>query len=354
MFRFENISVLNGIYLALIFWVAAYIVHRRGFKKLQKALGPRLTAFLVSSLSMSKRKWKWTLQSVVMILCLMAWARPQMGQSRQEVKSEGFELMIAVDVSESMLTEDVKPSRLEQAKKELQRLVDLMPGNKMGVIAFAGSAALVSPLTNDPGAIKMYLDSLTTDTVSEQGTCFECALKIAKEGFERGGVSGDDSVKTTRVILLASDGEDHEPGALDMAAQLRKDQIRIFTVAYGTEKGGTIPVRDPMGYLRGYKKDKSGQLILTTVKGEELRKIASAGDGSFYFSTFGGDHLKNLMEDFDKLEKTQFESSVTTQYDEKYQWILLFAILLGFLEIFLGERRAGFKFWKGRYEVPQA
>ncbi len=160
-----------------------------------------------------------------------------MGLSKQEVKAQGFELIIAIDVSESMKSEDVKPSRLEQAKKEVERLMDLMPANKVGLIAFAGNASLISPLTNDPNAIKMYVDSLTSDSVSEQGTCFECALRLAKEAFERGGVTQDEFSKSSRVILISSDGEDHEPGALEAAAGLVKQGVRIFTMAYGTEKG---------------------------------------------------------------------------------------------------------------------
>lgn len=354
MFRFESHQYFYFIFLAILFWIAAAIFNKRSQKKLAHVFGSRLTVFLTSSLSIKKRRIKWALQFITLILLLIAWARPQMGQTRQEVKSEGFELMLMVDVSESMLTEDVKPSRLEQAKKELQRLVDLMPGNKTGVIAFAGNAALISPLTNDPSAVKMYLDSLTPDSVSEQGTCFECALKIAKEGFERGGASADESsAKVTRVILIASDGEDHEPGALDLAEKLKKEHMRLFTVAYGTEKGGAIPVRDPTGYLRGYKKDRSGQTILSTVNGEELRKLAAAGEGSFYFASFGGDHIKNLVEDFDKLEKTMFESSMATQYEEKFQIFIILALVFALIEIFMGEKNKSFRFWKGRYEVPQ-
>ncbi len=184
---------------------------------MQAAIGARLYPFLSSSVSHKKRTLKTVLQVLAVFLFVIALARPQLGESQQEVKSEGVEIIFAVDVSESMLAEDVKPSRLEQAKAELSRLIDLMPGNKVGVVAFAGSAALLSPLTNDPSAIKMYLESLDPNAVSSQGTNFTDALKVSKEAFERGGVSTDDTVKVTRVILIASDGEDHEPGALEEA-----------------------------------------------------------------------------------------------------------------------------------------
>jgi Ca-activated chloride channel family protein len=352
MFRFENIAALNYLWLIPIIIVLGFIFDRINKKKMSKAIGLRLYPFLSSSVSPRKRRLKTILQVVTVFLMVLALARPQMGQSKQEVKSEGVEIMLAVDVSDSMMAEDVKPSRLAQAKSELSRLVDLMPGNKIGVIAFAGSAALFSPLTNDPAAVKMYIESLDTTSVSSQGTNFGAALTTAEEAFNRGGVTTDEVVRVTRVILIASDGEDHEPGALEQAQKLAKDGTRIFTLAYGTEKGGAIPVRDGMGFLKGYKKDRTGQTILTTVKGDALRALAESGQGSFYFATFGGTQTKLLVEDINKLEKTQFDTTMATQYDERFQYLLFFAILVGLYELFLGERRHSFRFWKGRFEVP--
>ncbi|KHD88284.1 MAG: hypothetical protein OM95_09015 [Bdellovibrio sp. ArHS] len=352
MFRFENMAAFNYLWLIPVIVVIGFFFDRRSRQIVQNAIGKRLYPFLSSSVSNKKRTIKNILQLAVVFFFVLALARPQMGESQQEVKSEGVEIIFAVDVSESMTAEDVKPSRLAQAKAELSRLIDLMPGNKVGVVAFAGSAALLSPLTNDPGAIKMYLESLEPSSVSSQGTNFTEALKISKEAFERGGVSTDNIVKVTRVVLIASDGEDHEQGALDEAKKMADEGIRIFSLAYGTEKGGAIPVRDGMGFLKGYKKDREGQTVITTVKGEALRALAEAGKGSFYFATFGGDQTKLLVEDIGKLERTQFDSTMAVQYEERFQLILFMGILLALFEIFLGERRNSFRFWKGRYEVP--
>lgn len=354
MFRFSNPAAFFWLWLIPLLWVVSWALARVQAQRLRKGMGTRMVPFLTRSVSISKRRWKLICQSGVIAFLVLALARPQMGESKQEVRSEGVEIILAVDVSESMMAEDVKPNRLEQAKVELSRLIDLMPGNKTGVMAFAGSAALLSPLTNDPAAVKMYLESLSPASVSSQGTCFECALRAAKDAFERGGVAADDSVRVTRVVLIASDGEDNEPGALAAAKELAQQGTRIFTVAYGTEKGGTIPVRDGMGYLRGYKKDRSGQTVLSQVHGDALRELASAGQGTFTFASFGGDHVRHLVEDLDQLEKSQFESSVATQYDEKFQIFLLMAVLLAMVELLLGERRSSFQFWKGRFEVPPA
>lgn len=352
MFRFENFAAFNYLWLIPVLLVIGFIFDRRARKRMEAAIGSRLYPFLASSVSNKKRGIKTLLQTLTILFFVLALARPQMGESQQEVKSEGVEIIFAVDVSESMMAEDVKPSRLSQAKAELSRLIDLMPGNKVGVVAFAGSAALLSPLTNDPGAVKMYLESLEPSSVSSQGTNFTEALKVSKEAFERGGVTTDEVVKVTRVILIASDGEDHEPGALEEAKKMASEGVRIFSLAYGTEKGGAIPVRDGMGFLKGYKKDRQGQTVLTTVKGDALRALAEAGQGSFYFATFGGEQTKLLVEDITRLEKTQFDTTVATQYEERFQSLLLIGIILGLLELFLGERRSGFRFWKGRYEVP--
>lgn len=352
MFRFENVAAFNYLWLIPVILIVGFIFDRLSRKRMQAAIGRRLYPFLSSSVSTKKRRVKTALQVLAVLFFVLALARPQFGESQQEVKSEGVELIFAVDVSESMLAEDVKPSRLSQVKSELSRLLDLMPGNKVGVVAFAGSAALLSPLTNDPGAIKMYLDSLDPNSVSSQGTNFTDALKVSKDAFERGGVSTGEITKVTRVIVIASDGEDHEQGALDEAKKMASEGIRIFSLAYGTEKGGAIPVRDGMGFLKGYKKDRQGQTVLTTVKGDALRALAEAGRGSFYFATIGGDQTKLLVEDIDKLEHTQFDSTIATQYEERFQIFLLIGILLALLELFLGERRHAFKFWKGRYEVP--
>jgi len=350
--RFENPMAFYFLWLIPILWVLALIFQKRAASKMAKLVGTRLYPFLSSSISTKKRNAKYILQSLVILFFVLALARPQLGQSMQEIKSEGVEIMMVIDVSESMMAEDVRPSRLDQAKTDLSRLLDRMPGNRVGVIAFAGSAAILSPLSNDPNAVKMYLESLSPTSVSSQGTNFEEALKLAVDSFKRGGVADDDTAKVTRVILVASDGEDHEPGAIEAAKKLAEQGVKIFSLAYGTEKGGPIPVKDGMGFWKANKKDRSGQTIITSVKGEALRALANAGQGSFYFASFGSDYINNVAGDLSKLEKAEFETKMAVQYEERFQVFLLIGIILGLIELFLGERRAAFRLWKGRYEVP--
>jgi Ca-activated chloride channel family protein len=335
--KWETPQLLGWILLLPLFWLAAYGSQRQNWKKLEKFFPAQLRELWKHQISLGSRYWKWTLRVLVLASLLLALARLQFGQSQQAIKSEGFEIFLAIDVSNSMLAEDLRPSRLDKAKIDLNRLVDNMGGNKIGVIAFAGSAAIISPLTQDLAAVKMYIESLDAQTISSQGTNFEAALTSAEDAFERGGAGDDRAV--TRVLLLASDGEDQEPGALDRAAELQKKGIRIFAIAYGTEKGGPIPERDRMGFLKGYKKDRSGQTILTTVKGEALKALAEKSQGYFTFATLDSSFVADVLKRLSQLEKKQFESELQVQYDEKFQNFLFLAFILGFFELLIGESK---------------
>ncbi len=349
--KWGNSEAYFWLFGILILAAVYFYFERWSQKKLDKAFGEKVAEYLSQNVSLNRRRLQLALQCLALVFIILAMARPQAGESQQEVKSEGVELIIMADVSESMLAEDVRPSRLAQMRIELSKLLELIPGNKIGVIAFAGSSALLSPLTSDPNALRMYIDSLDVDSVSSQGTNFETALAYAKEAFDKGGVTQDTESRTTRAILVVSDGEDQEKGALETAKKLSDEGIKIFTMAYGTEKGGAIPAKDRFGNMVGYKKDSSGQTVLTQVKGQFLGELAKVGGGRQYFAQFNGDHLKQFVGDLSELEKTQFQSSVTTQYEEKFTWPLLVGLVLLFVSFFINDRKLYNHEWKGRYEV---
>lgn len=337
--KWDQSQYLYYLFLIPLFYVLSLFLQKAALKKLKKHFAISLHYLWENSISWTARYWKWALRCLTLGFILIALARPQLGQSEQAIKSEGFEVFLGLDVSESMLAEDIRPSRLEKAKIDLNRLVDNLGGHKIGVIAFAGSAAVISPLTQDIAAVKMYIDSLDTQTISTQGTEFEAAINAAEGAFDRGTSNQDEQSGITKVFLIASDGEDHEKGALEKAEALVKKGIRIFTVAYGTEKGGTIPVRDVRGFLKGYKKDRSGQTILTTVKGDALKALAKSGQGFFIFSRADSTFVTEISRELDQLKKTQFESEMQIQYDERFQIPLLIAFLLGLLELFISDRK---------------
>ena len=352
--RFANPSAFQLLWLIPVFLVLAFYFERRGRKILAKSFGDKIAPFLASSVSYNLRRLKLLFKILAYACFVVALAQPQMGKSLQEVKARGIEIVVAVDVSTSMLAEDVKPSRLQFAKSEVSRLLDTLSGDKVGLVAFAGSSVLISPLTNDKSSLKMFIESLSTESVGNQGTNFKRALDEARKAFERGGTESDENLKVSRVILILSDGEDQEEGALAEARKLAADGTRIFTIALGTERGAPIPLRDERGFMRGYKRDRNGQNVLSVVKGDFLRQMAQVGKGTFHHASFGVNEAKEIKAEFDKLEQAEFASSLSTNYDERFQIPLLIGLLLALADLFLGEKKTVGRIWRGRFEVPEA
>ena len=351
MFRFESAEVLHLLWLVPIFWIIVTVLVRRREKQSEKVYGKKALKFLTASASSSKRRWKLFFELLVFALLVIAYARPQFGQSVQDVKSEGVELIFAVDVSNSMMTEDVKPNRLELAKKTLQRVMERSAGHRIGLVAFAGSSALIAPMTSDYSALHMFIDSLSPSSVGTQGTVFARALQTAADSFKRGGLGKEEGIHATQVIVVVSDGEDNEPGALKVAEELKQKGFHVYTIAVGTRKGGPIPVRNDRGVLEGYKKDGSGTPVVSTVKEGLLKEIAEAGGGGFAFATFGGKEVELLLNDLKRLNKAEFEREKMTNFDEHYGWFLAFALLIAMTELLISERKSLNQEWKGRLNI---
>ena len=337
--------------LLLALWGLKYFFAKLQLKKMHGRVNLKLLPLLTATLSAKKRKWKERLQILVLALFILSYARPQASEGRQTVKNEGIELLILFDVSNSMLAEDTKPSRLRLAQSELGRLINMSGGDRIGLVAFAGSAVLLSPLTADQEAIRLYLETLDVDVVSTQGTNYTLALREAREAFQRGGLGDQEGSQVTRAVLIASDGEDHEPGAYDEAKKLIADGIHIFALAFGTESGAPIPIRDEQGILRGYKKDESGKEVMSKTKGTVLKELVEIGKGSFYHASIQGEGVKNLRADIAELKKVQFETGEVKSYAELYQYFLLIGFVLALIEFWLGDRKSKGRIWRGRFEV---
>lgn len=351
-YRFEDRAAFQLLWLVPLMLFLVWWTSKRTKQVIESRIAPKIAGFLTRSISTRKRKWKLFLQCATLFFFVVALARPQSGEGKQKAKSEGLEIMLVVDVSNSMLTEDARPSRLELARRELSRFLDLLGGDKVGLVAFAGSAILLSPLTSDKTALKMYLESLSPDSVSTQGTNFQKAINEAVQALQRGGIGSDEQQKVARLILIASDGEETEKGGLEAAKAAADDGIRIFTLGFGTEQGGQIPVRDANGNLVGYKKEKGGQPVISKFTGDALKELAEAGKGNYQHATFGGDAVKLVRRSIDQLQKAQFDTLEVSHYDEHYQAFLLVGILLALVELVLGERRKEGRLWKGRFEIP--
>lgn len=342
-------------FLGLLILPFVYLTAKRHFQKrvdlLNAIYGKEVFKFLSSSVSITKVKAKLICEIFAFGFFCLALARPQFGEKPQSIKSQGIELMILFDVSESMLAEDMAPSRLEFAKNQVHQLIDLLPGTKAGLVAFAGGAALVSPITTDASALKMFVDYLSTDSISTQGTDFRKAFEEAAGAFERGGQSVDQTTRVTRAVLVISDGEDQEEGAIEAASQMAEKGIRIFTVAVGTEKGAAIPQRDQNNLLRGYKKSKDGKEIVTQVHGDALKTFAQKGNGSFYYSSLDSTYIQHLADDLNKLDKAEFDTQFITQYEERYQGFLFLGIIFIFISLLLNSRIKNYGLWKGRFQT---
>ncbi len=348
--KFAHPVYLNYIWMLIIFFFLISFYLSKKSKKIKNILGDVTFSFLTQNVSKRGKKTKHTLKFFVLVFIVLALARPQSGEKKTNIKSEGIELMILFDVSRSMLAEDIRPSRMEMAKKEVMRFIKKSGPNKVGILAFAGTGVLLSPMTTDKSAINMYLDSLTIDAVSTQGTEFKSALSAAHEAFKRGGAESEDSV-VTRAIILVSDGEDNEPGALKAAEKLVDEGVHIFALGFGTEDGGKIPIKDRYGNTKTFYKDKSGAVVVTKTKGTILKELAKSGGGSFYPVDYGNGAVEALVQDLKKLEQSEFETADLTQYDENFQIFLIIALILAFIEILVSERKKMGRLWRGRFEV---
>ena len=351
MFRFMNPSFFMALFFVLGLVLIYWITNKQLGSRLKKSFGPKMLPFFTASFSEKKKTFKFFLSILTLVLMIVALARPQWNHGQQHIRSIGVEMMVVIDVSQSMLSQDVKPSRLEHAKKEVNHLLNILGGDKVGLIAFAGSAILLSPLTTDKSAIRMFLETLSTSAVETQGTELSKALLEAQKALLRGGQRTGPRQRVSQVVVLISDGESHQPGALKVAKELAEQGIHIFTMAFGSEKGGKIPLKDARGFLKGYLKDKNGQEVVTKVNAEVLRQLARSGHGGFYHVTFGGTQMKFLKEDLDKLEKAEFDSLSVKNFDEKFQWPLFFAFLFGWIELFIGTRRKQSDLWEGRFVI---
>jgi Ca-activated chloride channel homolog len=249
-------------------------------------------------------------------LALVAWAlalgQPQCGSHTELVKQEGVDLVVALDVSASMLAQDVRPDRLTRAKAELNDLLDRLKGDRVGIVIFAQDAFIQCPLTSDYSAAKLFLGAARVDQMPQGGTNIGAALETSKEVLD-----GADRGAADKVILLISDGEDLAGEYGKVVSSLKEDNVRVYSVGIGSETGTPIPLLDKDGNLTGYKKDRSGQTVLTKLDPEPLERISQATDGEFFFRPHGV-AVTDVISNLDRLHKSEGESKVTVRYEEAF------------------------------------
>ncbi len=290
---------------------------------------------LLKRLSPNQSLFKSILKVTVLCLafaCLsLALVNPKIGTKLETVRSQGVDIVFAVDVSKSMLAEDIAPNRLEKSKQLVTQIINSLASDRVGIIAYAGKAFPQLPITTDYASAKMFLQNMNTDMLSSQGTAIHEAIQLAKTYY-------DDDEQTNRVLIIISDGEDHGGEAIDIAEEASEEGIRILTVGVGDKKGGPIPIKRN-GVVLNYKKDNNGETVITRLDESTLREIAEETNGVYVNGSNTAEVVETIKDVLDKMDKTEFESKQIADFKDQFQWFLGIGIFLLFIEIFFLERK---------------
>jgi Ca-activated chloride channel family protein len=346
MFRFNDPGWLWALLLlpvmAALLWTAA----RRRRRALEIFADTDLAHKLTESVHVVARRWKAGLQLVGVALLAVALARPQFGSRVETVRSRGQDIVVAVDLSRSMLAEDVVPSRLDRARLSILRLMERLDGDRIGLVAFAADAFVQSPLTVDYSAAGMFLGAMHPDLMPVQGTDLGAALRVSLDALEQGG-------RDARVLILVTDAEDHEATYSEELARLREMGVALYVVAIGSSDGEPIPVFDEAGVRQGFLRDDEGNVVTTRVGDETLSALArEAGAGIVRVGPggTGGAALDDFVGEIARGEGEEIDAMQVTRFEEQYQIFLGFALLLLFIDVLLPERRRTEHEWAGRFE----
>lgn len=311
-----------------VYWSA-----RKKRRLLELFADKRLVSGLIANFSPTKRRYKYFFLFLAMIFLVLALARPQYGTHMVMLKREGQDVMIVVDCSKSMLAEDMKPNRLEKAKQEVRGLISRMTGDRVGLVAFSGAAFTECPLTLDYSAAQMFVDVLDVDLIPTPGTNIGAAIETATAAFNQ-------KERKNKVMIIITDGEDFGGDIKRAVKQAKVEGVKIFTIGLGKPEGEPIPIRNDRGEMIGYKKDERGELVLTKLDERMLQEIAADADGKYYHASAGEIALDQIYEDINSMEKKEQKGMLMTQYEDRYQYILPFAIVFLGVEILLSERKS--------------
>lgn len=331
MFRLENTEYLYGLLLIPIFVIIYFTVRRIRERSLKKFGDPELVNGLNPDESRYKPIAKFVLRMFAIGFIIFALANPQIGSKLVEVKREGVDVVIALDVSNSMLAEDIKPNRLERAKQSISRLIDNLKGDRIGLIVFAGNAYVQLPMTTDYSAAKLFLSTINSDIVGTQGTAIGAAIELAIDKFK----TDDDKRKA---LIVITDGENHEDDAYSMAEEAAKQGFILYTIGMGTVKGGPIPIYQN-GQRTGFLENSEGQTVVTKLDAAMLQEIALAGNGKFIRSGENDPNLSELLAEIAKMDKKEFESKRYADYEDRFQYLIGASLLFLFGEVLLSRKK---------------
>ena len=318
------IPVLVVLFIGLSYW---------RYRAQKKYANKEMLDHLIPNRSWFKPILKLVTVCVGIVFLVLALVNLKAGEKIETVNREGVDIVFAVDVSKSMLAEDIAPSRLEKSQRLVTEIINNLASDRIGLIAYAGSAVPQLPITTDYGSARLFLQSLNTDLVSSQGTAINEAIQLAESYY-------GDNTEAAKVLVIISDGEDHEGESVAVAEAAAEKGIRIITIGVGTEKGSTIPIKRG-GIVREFKKDRDGKTVMTKLNPETLKKIAEAGNGAYIDGTVTATVIEQLKEELSGIDKVAFDSQQYADFESQFQWFLGFGLFFLFLDLFYLERKTG-------------
>ncbi|TLX78289.1 VWA domain-containing protein [Labilibacter sediminis] len=330
MFRFENPEYLYLLVIIPTLAFVSLIIGKRRKKAIAKFGNPDLLEPLMPSASAIRPIIKFYLMLMALTALIFTIAGPQFGTKLETVKRKGIEIMIALDVSNSMNAQDIEPSRLERAKRAIYQLVDKLHNDKVGLIVFAGQAYTQLPITTDYPSAKMFISSINTGIISTQGTAIGTAINKSMNSF-----SAQEDIN--RAIIVITDGENHEDDAIGAAEAAKQKGIKVYTVGMGLPKGAPIPI--PGGGKNIFMKDREGNVVISKLNENMLIDIAKAGNGEFIAANNIRKGINDLVDHLSKLEKTEMEAKIYTDFDNQFQYIALIALIILLIDYMLLERQ---------------
>jgi len=316
------VGALLLMYLLVVFWKR---------RKQKQFADLRLLDQLSPERSVFKPALKIIMVALGLTLLVIALVNPKMGTQLKTVKRQGVDIVFAIDVSKSMLAEDIAPNRLEKSKQIVSKIIEELGSDRVGIIIYAGNAYPLLPITTDHGAARMFLQNAHPEMVSSQGTAINEALDLAKTFF-------DDDTQTNRFLFIISDGEDHEENSAETAAELVDLGIKTYTIGIGTNKGSPIPVKRN-GKFTGYKKDRDDEVVITKLNVETLKDIAEKGDGSYIYGNRTSSTIEYVDDLLLKADKKEFETKQFSDYKDQFQWFIGFGLLFLLLDTFLLDKK---------------
>ena len=335
--QFYNVQNLFLLWLIPVVIIFLYLRVRRR-QKLLNAFADSVIMHKISlNHSQTKSKQRIVLFILVLLLLILAVARPQWGNEKKKIKRKGVDILFLLDTSSSMDVQDVKPSRIERAKLQILTFVKRLKGDRIGLVAFAGGSYLYCPLTLDHAAFKIFLDAVHVGFIPEPGTALAQAIKKGINSFQ-------DTSHKYDVMIIFSDGEDHEGGLEELIKRLKLLGIRVYVIGVGTSSGGPIPVINEKGITAGYKADQSGKVIISILKDGNLRSIAESSGGLYYQSTAQDKEIDLIYNHIRNLEQKEFQDKLIIEREDQFQIFLLIAFILLIAESLIGERHAKYRY----------